>query len=198
MQYIIMADGAGNRWNNHGHIPKHLIEINGETLLQRTVRLIREVDFEANIIITSRDIRYEVLGAMRYEPQNNILEIDRFTNELITDDICFLYGDTIYKKDHIEQIVQQKTEEILFFGNNISIAAVKVKNSELFRRHIDIVREKFLNKEIDKCIGWQVYQSYTNQPYNIKTPIKGKFYLLEGIYNINTPDDFTQLVGENK
>ena len=44
MKYIIMADGQGNRWDNFNNIPKHLIEINNETLLSRTVRLLKEYD----------------------------------------------------------------------------------------------------------------------------------------------------------
>ena len=71
MKYIIMADGKGTRWNNYHNIPKHLIESGGETLLARTVRLLRENDARADIVITSHDPRYEVPGARRYEPQNN-------------------------------------------------------------------------------------------------------------------------------
>ena len=65
MKYIIMADGKGTRWNNYHNIPKHLIEIGGETLLARTVRLLRENDARADIVITSHDPRYEVPGARR-------------------------------------------------------------------------------------------------------------------------------------
>ena len=36
MKYIIMAAGMGTRWNNYLGVPKHLIELNGETLLGRT------------------------------------------------------------------------------------------------------------------------------------------------------------------
>ena len=44
MKYIIMADGKGTRWGNYQDIPKHLIQIGGETLLGRTVRLLNEKD----------------------------------------------------------------------------------------------------------------------------------------------------------
>ena len=32
MRFVIMADGKGSRWNNYMGIPKHLIEIDGESL----------------------------------------------------------------------------------------------------------------------------------------------------------------------
>ena len=59
MKYIIMADGKGTRWGNYQDIPKHLIQIGGETLLGRTVRLLNEKDPGCEVVITSHDERYE-------------------------------------------------------------------------------------------------------------------------------------------
>ena len=59
MKYIIMADGKGSRWKNYRGMPKHLVKIKGETLLARTVRLIKELDGESEVIITSHDDRYK-------------------------------------------------------------------------------------------------------------------------------------------
>ena len=106
MRYVIMADGKGTRWGNYSGIPKHLIKIGDETLLERTVRLIKQTDESNEIVITSHDYRYEVEGAVRYEPKNNVLEIDRFTDELIDDGVVFLYGDTYYTDDSIKTIVE--------------------------------------------------------------------------------------------
>ena len=49
---IIIAAGEGSRWNNYKNTPKHLIKINGETLLERQVRLFPEFDVT---IVTSRE-----------------------------------------------------------------------------------------------------------------------------------------------
>jgi hypothetical protein len=38
MRFLIAAAGEGKRWGNHLGVPKHLIEIDGERLLDRTVR----------------------------------------------------------------------------------------------------------------------------------------------------------------
>ena len=96
MRYVIMADGKGSRWNNFMGHKKHDISVSGETLLERTVRLVHKFDDAAEIIITSHDESISIPGAVRYEPKNNVLEIDRFTAELIGDDMCFLYGDVRY------------------------------------------------------------------------------------------------------
>ena len=192
MKYIIMADGKGTRWNNYHNIPKHLIEIDGETLLARTVRLLRENDARADIVITSHDPRYEVPGARRYEPQNNHLEIDRFTEELIADDVCFLYGDTFYSESVIQKIADTPAEKLLFFGNERSIVAIKVADGALFRQHVDRVRALFLARKIEKCIGWQVYQSFEGLPFGEKTIAADYILIQDGTEDFNSPADYNR------
>ena len=192
MKYIIMADGKGTRWNNYHNIPKHLIEIDGETLLTRTVRLLRENDARADIVITSHDPRYEVPGARRYEPQNNHLEIDRFTEELIADDVCFLYGDTFYSESVIQKIADTPAEKLLFFGNERSIVAIKVADGALFRQHVDRVRALFLAGKIEKCIGWQVYQSFEGLPFGEKTIAADYILIQDGTEDFNSPEDYNR------
>ena len=187
-----MADGKGTRWNNYHNIPKHLIEIDGETLLTRTVRLLRENDARADIVITSHDPRYEVPGARRYEPQNNHLEIDRFTEELIADDVCFLYGDTFYSESVIQKIADTPAEKLLFFGNERSIVAIKVADGALFRQHVDRVRALFLAGKIEKCIGWQVYQSFEGLPFGEKTIAADYILIQDGTEDFNSPADYNR------
>ena len=192
MKYIIMADGKGTRWNNYHNIPKHLIEIDGETLLALTVRLLHENDARADIVITSHDPRYEVPGARRYEPQNNHLEIDRFTEELIADDVCFLYGDTFYSESVIQKIADTPAEKLLFFGNERSIVAIKVADGALFRQHVDRVRALFLAGKIEKCIGWQVYQSFEGLPFGEKTIAADYILIQDGTEDFNSPADYNR------
>lgn len=189
MKYIIMADGKGTRWNNHQDIPKHFIQFDGETLLARTVRLLKEKDPTCEVIITSHDPRYEVEGAVRYEPQNNVLEIDRFTRELIENDICFLYGDTYYSESSVELIVEHDVEDLLFFGNEKSIVAVKVKDAEVFERQIHNVTELFLAGRIKDCKGWQVYQSFLGLPFDVKQIAEKYIYIQDETKDFNSPED---------
>ena len=192
MKYIIMADGKGTRWQNYNDIPKHFIEINGETLLARTVRLLKQGDPGCEVIITSHDPRYEVEGATRYEPKNNHLEIDRFTEELIADNVCFLYGDTYYSEEAAETIIKTVADDILFFGNRRSIVAVKVADGELFRSHVERVRQLFMEGKIEKCIGWQVYQSFMGLPFGDKK-IESKYIILEdSTEDFNSPEDYNR------
>ena len=189
-----MADGKGTRWNNHNGIPKHLIEIDGEILIERTVRLLNKYDKDAKVIITSHDKRYEFDGATRYEPQNNNLEIDRFTEELIENDTCFLYGDTYYTESSLVEILETETDDIAFFGNSKSIVAVKIKDADLFEKHVKNVKKLFLEGKIEKCVGWQVYQSVTGQDFSKKAVLGEKFILLDSqTTDINTPEEYKEI-----
>ena len=123
---------------------KHLVKVDNESIIHRTVRLIHELDSFREIIITSHDKKYELEGCKRYEPINNILEVDRFTDELITDNMCFLYGDTYYTKQAINKILNYDINETCFFGNQKSIVGVRVINGDEFKFHKDFVRKKFL------------------------------------------------------
>ena len=190
MKYIIMADGKGTRWDNYKYIPKHLIQFHGETLLARTVRLLHTYDSGCEVVITSHDPRYEVPGAVRYEPKHNILEIDRFTNELIADDVSFLYGDTFYSEASIKAIVKEPTEDLLFFGNENSIVAVKVKNAALFANHVEKVRNLFIEGKIKGCKGWHVYQSFQGLPFDQKQIAEKYIYLKDETEDFNSPEDY--------
>lgn len=193
MKYVIMADGKGSRWDNHLGIPKHLAKIGGEPLIARTVRLLNELA-AGEVIVTSHDSRYEFPGSRRYEPLNNKLEIDRFTTELIDDDTCFLYGDTYYTENAMKTIMRTETDDLCFFGNVKSIVAVKVKNGEIFSHHVDRVRQLYLDGEIDKCKGWQVYQSFTGQNMNESPKPDAKFVILdEKTTDINTPEEYEKI-----
>lgn len=197
MRFVIMADGKATRWQGHMGVSKHMVQIDGEPLIARTVRLLREIaDEPYEIIITSHNQNYEFEGCKRYEPLDNNYEIDRFTEELIIDNMCFLYGDTYYTESALKKILETRNgKEILFFGNEKSIVAVKIGDGENFRFHKDKVKKSFINGEIENCKGWQVYQSLTGQNLK-KAPIVDKNFILidDKTTDINTPEDYDRLV----
>ena len=44
MKIIILADGEGKRWGNYKGVPKQLLRIDGETLLDRMIRQFKEYE----------------------------------------------------------------------------------------------------------------------------------------------------------
>lgn len=190
-----MADGKGTRWKNYNDIPKHLATISGEPVIKRTVRLLKSIDKDCDIIITSHDSRYDVEGAKRYEPKNNVLEVDRFTVELIEDDITFLYGDTVYSEESIKKISEFKTDSVEFFGNKKSIVAVKIHDSKIFTDAFQKVRELFLDGKIEKCIGWQVYSAFLGREVygDDRDKVIADNMAAINDYDFNTPKEYTKI-----
>lgn len=187
MKYIIMAAGKGTRWNNHLGVPKHLIEINGETLLGRTTRLLKENGIN-DYIITSSDERYKQYG--KTEPQrDNDCEIDRF--QVVNDkEICYLYGDVYYTEEAIKTIINTKTEDILFFGSHVEIFAIKIMNRDLFYEHKNKVKDLYMSGKINRCIGWEVYRSLHKIPFNEHRIIDRYVYIEDGTDDIDYPEDY--------
>lgn len=187
MKYIIMADGKGTRWDNYLDIPKHLIKVNNIPLIQDTVNKLHSLGIK-DIIVTSHDTRYEFEYAKRYVPLNNVSEIDRFTYELIEDNITFMYGDTYYPIDTLKCIVNTNTDDILYFGNN-SIIAIKIKNSNKFKKCIDNLK----NNTLIKGNGWNTYQYLFGKDLFSKE-ITSNFIKVDKYVNINNKEDLKDLV----
>ena len=116
------------------------------------------------------------------------------TKELVCDDMCFLYGDTIYDRKVLAAIAESHPDDILFYGNSKSVVAVRIGDAELFREHFDRVRTLFVDGTIEKCKGWQVYQSVTGQDLTQKPVIGDKFVLVdEHTTDINTPEEYRNI-----
>lgn len=195
-RYVVMANGKGMRWGGHLGIPKHLITFDGETLLRRIVRQVRAADPTAEVFISSGDPRYDTEGARRHRPHRDSLEIDRFVPELITEHVCFLYGDTFYFDGAIDRIVASERPGLQFFGDDRSIVAVQSRCRETILAHLTRVRRLYLAGEIDSCIGWQLYQSATGLPFGGKT-IAQDFERVDGLTaGFNTPEDLAEFIGQ--
>lgn len=190
IKYLIMASGEGKRWNNYLGIPKHLIEINGETLLGRTTRLLKENNID--YVITAHDERYKEYGKVIPQTHNDC-EIDRF--EEMTEPICYLYGDVYYSENAIRTIIDTPTNEILFFGSLEEIFAVKVVDLNTFYSHKNSIKKQYLKGVIDRCIGWEIYKSLNSIP-NWEHQIKGRYILIEDeTDDIDYPEDYEEFKG---
>jgi len=51
MRYILTIAGNGSRWNNYLGVRKHFVPIDGEPVILRTIRMIRENDSDCEIYI---------------------------------------------------------------------------------------------------------------------------------------------------
>lgn len=67
MRWVIVCGGEASRWGNHLGVPKHLVEISGEVLLERTIGQIHDRDPDADVVLAVKgmDARYNLDGARR-------------------------------------------------------------------------------------------------------------------------------------
>lgn len=194
-RYVIMANGGGLRWGNHLGIPKHLITIADETLLQRITRQVLKFDPGAEVVISSADPRCVADGARRHVPERNELEIDRFVPELVTDRVCFLYGDTYYTDETISRIVEKSPQGLHFFESETAIVALKSDEPALLLHHVAKVRDDYTAGAIDQCKGWDVLRSFSEahvDPERIRTHVH------DGACDFNTPADLSSFTDRRR
>lgn len=160
MRYIIMADGEGKRWGNYKGVPKHLITVEGETILERTIRLLIKLGIDkTDIWVTSSDPRYKAIWNNTIPQSIKDCELERFEESLINGPVCYLYGDVYYTEPAMQTIIETDTDDILFFGSDWEIFAIKVKEINKFLNEKHKVKEKYMTGELNRCIGWEIYRS---------------------------------------
>ena len=198
MKYIIMADGKATRWQDYLGVPKHLIEIKGEAILERTVRLLRENGVE-DIVITSHDERYNY--APRYEPIGNEYEIDKFNRELMDDNVCYVYGDVYFSEDAIKKIANCETDTFLFFGRHASslnktgkqweeIFAIKAGKADYLREGCAFIREGLIEGSVWRGGAWELYRKMVGLPLS-KNELKGNFETIDDeTEDFDFPEDY--------
>lgn len=112
MKYIIMC-GGNYGWH------KQLVEIKGEKLVERTIRLLQENGIE-DIAISSNDPIFEQFGVPVLHHENNFLNgslywVDAFYP--MDTPVCYLFGDVYYSEYAIYQIINTEVGDIMFFAS---------------------------------------------------------------------------------
>jgi hypothetical protein len=138
LRVIIMAAGIMSRWNNYLDIPKHLINIEGEKILHRTIRLVKkyisindDIDIDIDIKVISRIKEgYENPNAtlvLRNFNENDIPPASMTSCEYFIKDKnsinLVLYGDVYFSDDAIKmtnnEIIKNYNKENNTFNKKI-------------------------------------------------------------------------------
>ena len=172
-KYVILACSNDRTFD----VPRQLVEINGEKIIERTIRLLRENGIN-DITITARGNYFDYLDVKIYKPTSTYDYInkigywlDAFPNDLLEDKVCFIWGDVYFSSDAINKIVKTDCCENLFFCSHDNTSkyyikeydepfAYKIVDTNLFKKHIEIVK-KLYNEgyTIRHPIVWEVYRS---------------------------------------
>ena len=113
---IVLAAGEGKRWGNYTGVPKHLLEIEGESLIQRTTRQISA--YADRTFVVGTDSSYKTNFSELFVPEQRqpALEMHKFSSSqaLWSERTVLLFGDAYYTDEAISTIVQD-TEDFTFF-----------------------------------------------------------------------------------
>ena len=110
MKYYILANGEGTRWGNYMGVPKQLIEIDGETILHRMIRLLHQQG------VNKEDIF--ICGKFEDEGANSILTKSKTKREVFEEianiaqsPFAILYGDCYYTAEIMHGIVHRPIDK---------------------------------------------------------------------------------------
>ena len=120
MKYIIMCGGIYREWEQ----PKHLLKVGGETIVERTIRLLKDAGV-TDIAISANDPRFDGFGVpvRHHENQYDVAAYNRFTGYWcncfypMDEPACYVFGDVIFSPEAIRKIVSTETEDIEFFAS---------------------------------------------------------------------------------
>ena len=181
MKYIIMCGGQYQRWST----PRHLVKVNGEVILERTIRLLRENGVK-DIAISSNNPIFGVWGLplLMHENSYNANGYDNFTGYWCDafyptdEEVCYIFGDVYFSPEAIKTIVETDTDDIEFFASAPPFPpeyrkpwaepfALKVKNTEHLKNAISLTKQyqdQGLFKR--KPIMWELWQVIQATPLN--------------------------------
>lgn len=209
MKYIILSDSDNVE---PFIIPRQLLKFNGESLIQRTIRLLKENGVK-EIFVTSHDKRFDNLGATRYEPRFNNYNarshtgywLSAFPTELLSEPITFLFGDCYYSENAIKTIVETETKSILYFcsyqnkderyiKHHDEPFAFKVVDYIKFKEHIERVKDlKYKGLCKREPIAWELYRSLNNIDVNKHIMTNNYVAINDESCDIDTPNDIIKL-----
>lgn len=120
MKYIIMCGGDYRQWNT----PRQLTVIDGEPIVARTIRLLREAGVE-DVAISSNNPAFEQFGVPVLKHDNGYVAygLGKYNTSWCdafypTDEpTCYIFGDVVFSPDAIRTIVETETDDIQFFAS---------------------------------------------------------------------------------
>lgn len=181
MKYIIMCGGIYKRWET----PRHTLPINGEPIVGRTIRLLKETGV-SDIAISSNNPIFEQFGVPvlhhknKYEADAPGIYNKHWVDAFYPTDepVCYLFGDVVYSPEAIKTIVGTETDDIEFFASSPPFApeyikpwaepfALKVRNTEHLKHAISLTKQ-YADQGLFKRhpIMWELWQVIQATPLN--------------------------------
>ena len=193
MKYVLMCGGRYTKFKE----PKQLLKVNGEVLVERTIRLLKENGIDDIAICTNCD-KFDYLNLPILMQHNDYVSGSEFENKKssyswlnayypLNEPCCYLHGDVYFSDNAIKTIINTPVKDTMFFCTfdwtdgikdkrnykGREPFAYKVENQKIFRDAInDLLKMtdegKFANGLPPIC--WHLYR-YLNG-YDLKFDAK--------------------------
>ena len=205
---------CGGFYQNFREVPKQLSVVNGERLVDRTIRLLKENGVE-EIYISSNNPVFDTCGVPRLEHENSY----RYDNDTLTGywvdafyphfedntKVTYLFGDVYYTEKAINKIVNFKTYKNVLFGTGIAKNklhknwgepfAYVVNDYKVFMDGVKAVKKlQDEGKTKRMALVWELYRYLNGLDINIQQ-VKGDTYICidDGTIDIDGPQQIEQL-----
>jgi choline kinase len=121
VRVLILCGGPSSPFDGPGSSPKHLIQVEGEQILRRTVRLVRQYTPDVHVIRPKGDARYEMAGAQAHDeflkhPMETVKHMFWPSRHVWAPNerTILLLGDVWFSEDAIRTIMQERREWCVF------------------------------------------------------------------------------------
>jgi hypothetical protein len=176
---IVLAAGEGKRWDNYTGVPKHLLKIEGESLIQRTTRQISAYADRTFVVGTDSSYKTDFSELFAPEQKQPALEMHKFSSsqELWSKRTVLLFGDTYYTDEAISTIVQDTGDFTFFLRSGASSFTQKPYGEIYAFSFLDSAHQK-LQEGIDTLLkhqdiygagGWALMRHLLGISYKSKT-----------------------------
>ena len=191
MKYIIMCGGTYNEFTT----PKQLLKVNGEVIVERTIRLLKENGI-TDIAISTNNPAFDYLDIPKLRHNNGFINNHKeeklksqysWLNAYYPSEepCCYLHGDVYFSDEAIKTIVNTEVKDTMFFCTydwsdgekdkrnykGREPFAYKVVNQKLFRSAInDLLNlvDSGAFKDGVQPISWHLYRYLNDKPINFK------------------------------
>ena len=111
MRAIILAAGSGLRLGQHTKdIPKALLDLNGKSILERQISLLREYGVNEIFVVTGYQREKHILKDIEYIFNPRYSETEQLASMMVArtkifDDVLVIFGDLIFDSQILQQIL---------------------------------------------------------------------------------------------
>ncbi len=212
MKCVIMCGGDYDIFKT----PKQLTVVNGEALVDRTIRLLKENGIR-DIYISTNDDRFRGKAPLlkhynSYKYENGELKgywLDAFYPGFApSDKVTYLFGDVYYSEKAIKTIVEVESNENILVGNSVAMNpehhnigepfAYIVNDYKTFMSGVVEVKKLYDEGKVKRNpLVWELYRYLNGLDINIQDIQNNYIVIDDETIDVDTPEEAEKLANND-